>query len=45
MFELCKKLGIETLGDLERFKQEEKRPDETLKQALERYLKELNYEV
>lgn len=36
-----KKIGIETLGDLARFKKEEQGTNETLEQALTRYLNEL----
>ena len=38
---LCQLLGIETLKDLKRFKQEEKEKGETVAEALKRYLAEL----
>lgn len=38
---IMKKIGIETLADLARFKQEEQKPAETITQTLQRYLKEL----
>lgn len=37
MINHCKMLGIETVGDLEMFKQYEQRPHETTQQALQRY--------
>ena len=40
-FELCKKIGIETFGDLERFNKEERRVGETTLQCLNRYYNEL----
>lgn len=36
-FELCKRIGIETLGDLRKFKKEEQQKGETMLQTLERY--------
>jgi hypothetical protein len=40
-FEILKKIGIETLGDLAMFIKEVKLPNETVEQALKRYAKEL----
>lgn len=40
-FEIMKKIGINTLGDLEMFKRLEQRPNETTAQALKRYMEEL----
>ena len=44
MQELFRKLGIKALADLERFKKEEQGENETLEQALVRYLNELGTE-
>ena len=41
MQELMKKIGLKTQGDLQRFKQEEQKPEEKLQDALFRYLMEL----
>lgn len=41
ILELMSKIGINTMGDLARFKKEEQGASETLEQALTRYLKEL----
>ena len=41
ILELMSKIGIYTMGDLARFKQEEQGASETLEQALTRYLNEL----
>ena len=41
MKELFKKIGLETMADLQRFKEEVQRENETLEQALVRYVNEL----
>ena len=41
VFKIMKKIGINTIGDLEMFKRLELRPDETIEKSLNRYLKEL----
>lgn len=44
---IMEQIGIKTLGDLEMFKRLELRPNETVEQALKRYLQELgeNFKV
>lgn len=42
--EFCKKIGIKTFDDLQRFKEKEVFENETLLEALERYAKELGKE-
>ena len=46
-FNIMKRIGINTLGDLEMFKRLEQRPNETTAQALKRYMEELgeNFEI
>lgn len=46
-FNIMKKIGINTMGDLEMFKRLEQRPNETTAQALKRYMEELgeNFEI
>lgn len=46
-FEIMKRIGINTLGDLEMFKRLEQRPNETTAQALKRYNEELgkNFQI
>jgi len=41
VFKIMKQIGIETIGDLEKFKKEVVRLNETVEQALKRYLQEL----
>ena len=41
VFSIMKQIGINTLADLEMFKRLELRPNETVEQALKRYLQEL----
>lgn len=41
---LCKRIGIETLADLEKFSMQEKRADEDLVDCLERYYQEIGGE-
>ena len=41
MKELFKKIGLETMADLQRFKAEEQGENETLEQTLVRYANEL----
>lgn len=40
-WKIMNRIGIYTLGDLQRFAKEEQRKGETLEQSLKRYLKEL----
>lgn len=43
ILKLCKQIGIETFGDLERFKKEYKLDCESLEYSLRKYLFELGW--